>query len=166
MNRSLFLALSLCAFPSFALADDFANDRLDNWHQWRGPNATGVAPHGDPPVKWDDKTNIKWKTAIPGRGTSTPIVWGDQVFVLTAIETGKVAADADLPKVDPKLEKRTSPPKTYDQFVVNQIAGDVARFLPPGHSSRVKSIGQFSIPIRTCRISACPISRRSTSDAS
>jgi outer membrane protein assembly factor BamB len=93
-------------------------EQLANWHQWRGPLATGVAPDGDPPLTWDDKTNIKWKTAIPGRGTSTPVVWGDQVLVLTAVDTGKVADAADIPKVDPKLDKKTEPPHTYHQFVV------------------------------------------------
>ena len=38
-------------------------ETLDNWHQWRGPLATGASPHGDPPLKWDRQTNIKWKTA-------------------------------------------------------------------------------------------------------
>jgi len=60
-----------------------------NWHQWRGPQANGVAPLGDPPVQWDENTNVKWKVEIPGQGASTPIVWGDQVFVLTAVETDK-----------------------------------------------------------------------------
>ena len=59
----------------------------DNWPQWRGPLATGVAPHGDPPLRWNeaDGTNIRWKTEIPGRGHSTPVVWGDRIFLTTAI---------------------------------------------------------------------------------
>ena len=61
-----------------------------NWPQWRGPNASGIVLHGNPPVKWDEKTNIKWKIEIPGKGHATPIIWGDQIFVSTAIETDKV----------------------------------------------------------------------------
>jgi outer membrane protein assembly factor BamB len=62
----------------------------DNWPQWRGPLATGVSPTGDPPLSWNgaDGTNIRWKTPIPGRGHSTPIVWGDRVFLTTAIPIG------------------------------------------------------------------------------
>ncbi|MCC6491610.1 MAG: PQQ-binding-like beta-propeller repeat protein [Pirellulales bacterium] len=63
-----------------------------NWHQWRGPLATGVAPQGDPPTHWDPQTNIKWKTPIPGRGSASPIVWEDRIFVLTAVDTGRPAA--------------------------------------------------------------------------
>jgi outer membrane protein assembly factor BamB len=92
--------------------------RLDNWHHWRGPLANGTAPKADPPVTWDKNTNIQWKAAIPGRGSATPIVWGDQVFVVTAIQTDRIAAPADLPKVDPTLQRKTTPPNTYYQFVV------------------------------------------------
>jgi outer membrane protein assembly factor BamB len=71
-------------------ADELASDALDNWPQWRGPLATGTAPHGNPPLVWDeaDGTNIRWKTEIPGLGHSTPIVWDDRVFLTTAIAFG------------------------------------------------------------------------------
>ena len=58
-----------------------------NWPTWRGPSAAGTA-EGKPPIEWDAKKNVKWKVAIPGRGMSTPIIWGDKVFVLTAVGTG------------------------------------------------------------------------------
>ncbi|HTU16477.1 MAG TPA: PQQ-binding-like beta-propeller repeat protein [Gemmataceae bacterium] len=115
------LTILVVLFPllvAWARADDFTKERLDNWHQWRGPLANGTAPHGKPPVKWDDKTNIKWKTPLPGLGSSTPIVWGDLVFVLTAIDTGREADPADIPKANPQFQKRTKPPTTYHQFVV------------------------------------------------
>ena len=62
----------------------------ENWPAWRGPLATGVAPEANPPLAWDeaDGTNIRWKTAIPGRGHSTPIVWGERIFLTTAIPVG------------------------------------------------------------------------------
>ena len=65
----------------------------ENWGQWRGPLKTGAAPKADPPLKWSDTEGIKWKVKIPGRGTASPIVWDDQVFILTAIPTGKKIAD-------------------------------------------------------------------------
>ena len=112
------IALTLAFWTATALAGDFENDKLDNWHQWRGPLATGVAPNGDPPTTWDYKTNIKWKAALAGKGSASPIVWGDRVVVLTAIDTGKKADPAALPKVDPKFEKKTDAPGNYYQFVV------------------------------------------------
>ncbi|HEX4951458.1 MAG TPA: PQQ-binding-like beta-propeller repeat protein [Blastocatellia bacterium] len=59
-----------------------------HWPQWRGPDFNGMA-RGDAPTKWSDTENIKWKAAIPGRGFSTPVVWGDRIFVTTAVPTGK-----------------------------------------------------------------------------
>ncbi len=61
----------------------------DAWPQWRGPLATGVAPNAQPPVEWSDTKNIRWKTRLPGKGHSTPIVWGDRIFLTTAIPYGE-----------------------------------------------------------------------------
>jgi outer membrane protein assembly factor BamB len=61
-----------------------------HWPQWRGPFFNGMA-RGDAPSVWSDTTNIKWKTEIPGRGFSTPAIWGDRIFVTTAIPTGSSA---------------------------------------------------------------------------
>jgi outer membrane protein assembly factor BamB len=58
------------------------------WSQWRGPLATGVAPHADPPLRWSETENVRWKVPIPGRGSASPVVWGDRVFVLTAVGEG------------------------------------------------------------------------------
>lgn len=118
--RPLFASL-LLAFATAALAADFEKERLSNWHHWRGPAANGAAaPDANPPTTWDAASgkNVKWKAAIPGRGTSTPIVWGDSVFVLTAIKTDRVAKPEELPKIDPGLEKRTDPPTNFYRFVV------------------------------------------------
>jgi outer membrane protein assembly factor BamB len=105
-------------FPLRAGAEDFARAWLDNWPQWRGPLASGMAPKADPPAHWDERTNIKWKAAIPGRGSATPIVWGDRVFVLTAIDTGRAADAKDIPKSDDRFVTKTNAPTTYYQFVV------------------------------------------------
>ena len=110
-------AFSVVALLAFALHSG-AGERADNWPQWRGPEATGAAPKSDPPTTWDARTNIKWKAALPGRGSSTPIVWNDQVFVLTAIKTDRVAAPEDLPKTNPKFPLKTQAPTNFFQFVV------------------------------------------------
>ena len=58
-----------------------------NWPSFRGPDASGTADGQHPPLTWDVKagTNVRWKTPIPGLGHSGPIVWGDRVFVTTAV---------------------------------------------------------------------------------
>lgn len=70
----------------------------DYWPAWRGPLASGVAPQGQPPLAWSETQNIKWKVAVPGQGTSSPIVWGDKIFFLTAIETGRPGTPPPAPK--------------------------------------------------------------------
>jgi outer membrane protein assembly factor BamB len=95
-----------------------AQERAAQWPSWRGPLATGEAPQADPPTTWDATTNIQWKVNLPGKGSGTPIVWGENVFVVTAVKTDRTAKPEDLPKVDPKLEKKTDPPTHYYEFYV------------------------------------------------
>jgi len=95
-----------------------AADRADNWPHWRGPDATGASSTANPPIKWDADTNIKWKVALPGRGSATPIVWDDQVFIATAIKTDRVASADELPKINPNLPVKTDRPKNFFQFVI------------------------------------------------
>jgi outer membrane protein assembly factor BamB len=59
-----------------------------HWPEWRGPFFNGMAAT-DAPTIWSDTKNIKWKTEIPGRGHSTPVIWGDKIFLTTAIATGQ-----------------------------------------------------------------------------
>ena len=92
----------VAAIPLFALLSGLAmawwpgatTEAERFWPQWRGPHATGVAPFADPPVEWSEDRNVKWKVAIPGKGSSSPIVWGNRVFLTTAIPTGKKAKPA------------------------------------------------------------------------
>ncbi len=58
------------------------------WPQWRGPLATGVAPHADPPIAWSEDRNLRWKVELPGKGHSSPVVWGNRVFVTGARPVG------------------------------------------------------------------------------
>ena len=58
------------------------------WAQWRGPHATGVSSTANPPLEWSETRNVRWKVEIPGRGHASPIVWGDRIFVLTAVPVG------------------------------------------------------------------------------
>ena len=63
------------------------------WPKWRGPDDNGMA-RGDAPLHWSDTENIKWKAAIPGRGHSSPVLWGDKIFLTTAIPTDPAKAPA------------------------------------------------------------------------
>ena len=63
--------------------------QADNWPNWRGPDSNGIAPNADPPIKWSETENIKWKVQIPGDSDSTPIIWEDKLFIQTAIPTAE-----------------------------------------------------------------------------
>jgi outer membrane protein assembly factor BamB len=60
-----------------------------NWPQFRGPGATGVIEGAAKPVKFDAATNVRWKTPIPGLSHASPVVWGNKVFVVTAVSSAK-----------------------------------------------------------------------------
>jgi len=91
MSKHAILVICLCVLPRAAWAADRPADYAKSWPQWRGPEWTGVAPHANPPVQWSETQNVRWKVKIPGKGHATPVVWGDQVFVLTAAASGKRA---------------------------------------------------------------------------
>jgi len=61
------------------------------WPKWRGPDDNGMARTGAP-LRWSDTGNIKWKATIPGRSHSSPVLWGDKIFVTTAVPTASAAA--------------------------------------------------------------------------
>ncbi len=105
----------LFVLTSLVRADDFA----DNWHQWRGPEATGVSRTADPPLTWSEEENVHWKVTIEGQGGSSPIVWDDKVFLLTAVDTQRV----DPSKTAPEDQTHVNPfgikyPNTFHQYVV------------------------------------------------
>jgi outer membrane protein assembly factor BamB len=67
-----------------------------NWPGWRGPDGQGVSPESALPTEWQPDKHVAWKTPIPGRGHSSPIVWNTRVFLTTAIE-GDVIPGAKAP---------------------------------------------------------------------
>lgn len=82
------LILSILWLLIHPRTDASSTDASHYWHQWRGPLATGVSPHADPPVEWSEDKNIRWKIELPGSGHSSPIVWGDKVFITAAVAYG------------------------------------------------------------------------------
>ena len=95
-----------------------AQSTQDNWHQWRGPNNTGVSSTATPPVKWSETENIQWKVALDGNGSSTPIVWENRGFILTAIDTGIVDPNLPKPEDQPMRVFGIKHPNTEYQWVV------------------------------------------------
>jgi outer membrane protein assembly factor BamB len=88
MRRTAWLLMVLVSHGLMVISGVAGDKDQSHWPQWRGPSFNGMA-FGDAPTTWSDTKNIKWKTDIPGRGHSTPIIWGDRIFLTTAIPTGK-----------------------------------------------------------------------------
>jgi outer membrane protein assembly factor BamB len=60
----------------------------EHWPQFRGPNASGVSTNSNLPDKWSATENVAWKTDLPGRSWSSPIVWGDRIFLTAVLNSG------------------------------------------------------------------------------
>jgi outer membrane protein assembly factor BamB len=76
MKRTLAVALLLCGLRAIGVADD--------WPAWRGAAGQGQCAEKNLPVKWSPTENVRWKVALPSDGSSTPVVWGDKVFLTQA----------------------------------------------------------------------------------
>ena len=82
--------------PRQSAAGATAGERF--WPQWRGPSATGVSRSATPPTDWSETKNIRWKVEVPGRGSSSPVIWGDRMFVQSAVPIGIDAAASHAPR--------------------------------------------------------------------
>lgn len=87
-------SILMSALLTGAICADSADDY---WPAWRGPRASGVAPTGNSPLTWSETQNIKWKVPVPGEGTSSPVVWADEIFFLTAIKTDRLGEPTQAP---------------------------------------------------------------------
>lgn len=78
--------------------DHAAEAAGSNWPQWRGPESQGVSADKNLPIEWSDTKNVLWKTPLPGRGFSQPIIWGKKVFLTTDVEGGPASEVKKPPK--------------------------------------------------------------------
>lgn len=77
MLKSILLGVILIAFPLTAVY-------ADNWPQWRGPELNGVSREKNAPVRWSSTENVAWRIALPSWSGSTPIIWGERIFLHVA----------------------------------------------------------------------------------
>lgn len=115
-----------------ALQNDIAHAQSDmpettvqHWLHWRGPTADGrAASTASPPIRWNQNENIAWVADLPGEGSSTPIVIGEKIFLLTAIKTDRKSS---TPVVKDERAK-TTPEEVFYEFVllcINRNSGDI-----------------------------------------
>jgi len=106
-NHQLALALLLAASAAGAA--------IDGWPQFRGPESLGVVENANLPDTWSSTENVAWKTEIPGTGWSSPVVWGDRIFLTSVISSGK----QETPKKGLYFGgNRLEPPKDEHRWMV------------------------------------------------
>src|SRR5258705_8457510 len=86
----------------------WSRSEAQNWPQWRGPSSQGVSLESGLPTRWSATENIAWKAGLAGAGTSSPIVWGDRIFVTSQIGQARVAPGShpQLARGDSSLASR------------------------------------------------------------
>jgi len=121
-------SLSCCALllTAVACAGGGEAPARSPWPAFRGPQASGIADGQNPPVEWDAASghNVQWKTAIPGLGHSSPVVWGDRIFLTTA-----VSEDPDFVfriGMDPTIDRRTDRSRqAWRVYALDRDSGEV-----------------------------------------
>ena len=98
--------------------------QAENWGHWRGPTGNGVSLDANPPAQWSEKQNMRWKVKIPGSSSGSPVVWGDQVFIVTSVPTQNEKLSFQLHSYD-----RNSGKQNWQQTAIE------AKPLEPTHST-------------------------------
>ena len=91
-------------------------DGENYWPRWRGPSGQGVVEEGEYPDTWSDTTNVLWKTAVPGTGHSSPIVWGDRIFLTTSRNRGQRVSILSFRRSDGELLWETDAPDGRPEY--------------------------------------------------
>ena len=120
MRQRLIAIVWACGLAASSSAQVSSSGAEAYWPQWRGPLATGVAPHGDPPTQWSESKNVRWKVVIPGRGHATPIVWGERVYIQTAVPTDRLAESQSAEKA-PAESRATSGPAESEPVRIHKF---------------------------------------------
>jgi outer membrane protein assembly factor BamB len=98
----------------------------DNWPEWRGLYNTGAVAGGNTPAEFSETKNLKWKLEIPGKGHATPIVWGNQIIVQTAVATDKKPENATVPAASRMAANST---EFIHQFMVISVDKNTGKIL-------------------------------------
>jgi len=94
-----------------------AGEGLKYWPRWRGPSGQGVVTGTGYPDRWSATENVAWKVAVPGRGNSSPIVWGDRIIVTTADTGGRRLSVLAYRRTDgAKLWETAAPDGRTDRY--------------------------------------------------
>lgn len=119
------LLAALLSTLAVSAAEPDTRKNISAWPSFRGSSATGAVTDADPPLSWSESKNVAWKVELEGSGHASPVVWGDRIFVMSAIETSTEAPSpaTDEPEAPQESrrgggrEPRDAPTKVH-RFVV------------------------------------------------
>lgn len=96
----------------------------EEWPSWRGPRGDGTSEEKDLPLRWSKTENVHWKVPIPGRGYSSPVIWGDRIFLTTCLEKDQKRLLLCLDRCDGKLvwEREVLTAKLEQKHRLNSFA--------------------------------------------
>jgi outer membrane protein assembly factor BamB len=97
----------------------------DDWLHWRGPEGNGVSTAAKPPIEWDYKQNIKWKVELAGKGSGSPVIWNDRVFVVTAISEGGGQSEQAAPRRGRRPRSRPTSKTQCQLHCYNRANGEL-----------------------------------------
>ena len=121
MKRIVLLSVTFAAFmlPLCGKGEEF-----NNWAHWRGHGGNSVSMTAQPPIEWSRSKNVKWKAEIPGRGSGSPVIWGNQVFVVSAVSEKDAAALSSGSGASQKRSKGGYPQKfSFQLFCFDRETG-------------------------------------------
>jgi len=153
VNRIILVLSAVLIASCLMAAPAGAGDAPKDWPSWRGPNFNGAVPDADPPTEWSEDKNVRWKIDLPGPGHATPVIWGNRIYVLSAVRTEKSAAlsreredlswrsDATLPRALPASmqeqpqaeQQQASPPQRRGGRPPREKPTQVYQFVVSAH---------------------------------
>lgn len=122
MKLALLLGFGLAAVVSVTAAPadvkmlEVTGEGAKYWSRWRGPSGQGQVPAGKYTDRWSATTGVQWKVALPGSGNSSPIVWGDRIFLTTSYDQGQRLAMLAFSRKDGAKVWETIIPQTGVEY--------------------------------------------------
>lgn len=129
MNRAVLCAAVLLSTALAPAQDSEARGSVltsRDWANFRGPEGTGVAPTSNPPTQWSEEKNVRWKVPNPGFSHASPIVVGDRVYLMSAIDTGAEAASTALEEYDARSQPFPTSIHRFRVLALNREDGSIA----------------------------------------
>jgi outer membrane protein assembly factor BamB len=125
-----------------------------DWPSFRGPDHTGVARDADPPIEWSEDKNVRWKVELEGTGHASPVIWGNRIYVMSALKVGEPKPEA-APAQQPGSRPQRVKPTQVHRYTVS--AHDLATGKRVWHTVVNEEVPHESLHSTASQVSASPV---------